>query len=177
MFLFGCYIYFICLYLDTKFVFIHSFFPNSHFKYTWWYMCLREKCPNTELFLVHILPHLDWIRRDTEYLSVFSPNAGKYGPEGTSYLDTFHAACGSKTYKVRQRTNTITDIILQFHHIHELGSYGWGFSFYHWFKFTSLEGTPTQQRNLKKFHLIWVTEVNFMKNFLPFGDVLQTSHC
>ena len=27
---------------------------------------------------------------DTSYLSVFSPNAGKYGPEKTSYLDTFH---------------------------------------------------------------------------------------
>ena len=33
----------------------------------------------------------DWIRRDTEYLSVFSPNAGKYGLEKTPYLDTFHA--------------------------------------------------------------------------------------
>ena len=30
------------------------------------------------------------IRKDTEYLSVFSPNAGKYGPEKTPYLDTFH---------------------------------------------------------------------------------------
>ena len=30
------------------------------------------------------------LRRDTEYLSVFSPNAGKYGPEKTLYLDTFH---------------------------------------------------------------------------------------
>ena len=27
----------------------------------------------------------------TEYLSVFSPNAGKYGPEKTLYLDTVHA--------------------------------------------------------------------------------------
>ena len=26
-----------------------------------------------------------------EYLSVFSPNAGKYEPEKTPYLDTFHA--------------------------------------------------------------------------------------
>ena len=34
---------------------------------------LPEKCPNTE------------------YLSVVSPNAGKYGPEKTPYLDTFHA--------------------------------------------------------------------------------------
>ena len=25
----------------------------------------------------HIFSHLDWTRRDTEYLSVFSPNAGK----------------------------------------------------------------------------------------------------
>ena len=27
----------------------------------------------------------------TPYLSVFSPNAGEYGPEKTPYLDTFHA--------------------------------------------------------------------------------------
>ena len=33
------------------------------------------------VFLVSIFLHLDWIQRHTEYLSVFSPNAGKYGPE------------------------------------------------------------------------------------------------
>ena len=27
----------------------------------------------------------------TPYLSIFSPNTGKYGPEKTPYLDTFHA--------------------------------------------------------------------------------------
>ena len=27
---------------------------------------------------------------NTSYLSVFSANAGKYGPEKTPYLDTFH---------------------------------------------------------------------------------------
>ena len=26
-----------------------------------------------------------------EYLTVFSPNGGKYGPEKTPYMDTFHA--------------------------------------------------------------------------------------
>ena len=52
---------------------------------------LREKCSNTEFFLVRIFPPSDWIRRDTEYLSVFSPNVGKYGTEKTPYLDTFHA--------------------------------------------------------------------------------------
>ena len=33
------------------------------------------------VFLVRIFPYSDWIRRDTPYLSLFSPNAGKYGPE------------------------------------------------------------------------------------------------
>ena len=47
-------------------------------------------CPNTEFFLVRIFPHSDWIRRDTKYLFVFSSNAGKYGPEKTPYLSTFH---------------------------------------------------------------------------------------
>ena len=50
---------------------------------------LHEKCPNMEFFLVRIFPYLDWMRKDTEYLSVFSPNAVKYGPEKTPYLDTF----------------------------------------------------------------------------------------
>ena len=51
---------------------------------------LREKCPNEELFLVRIFPHLNYMRRNMKYLSVFSPNAGKYRPEKTLYLDTFH---------------------------------------------------------------------------------------
>ena len=54
-------------------------------------VALREKCPNMELFLVHILLYSDWIRRYTPYLFVFSPNTGKNGPEITQYLDTFHA--------------------------------------------------------------------------------------
>ena len=31
------------------------------------------------VILVRIFPHLRWIQRDTEHLSVFSPNLGKYG--------------------------------------------------------------------------------------------------
>ena len=34
------------------------------------------------------------LRTDTKYLSVFSANAGKYGPEISPYLDTFHAVYG-----------------------------------------------------------------------------------
>ena len=55
-----------------------------------------KKFPNMELFLVRISPHSDWIRRDTSYLSVFSPNAWKYRPEITPYLDTFHAVYAQK---------------------------------------------------------------------------------
>ena len=51
---------------------------------------LHEKCPNIEFFLVRICPHSDWMRRDKEYLSVFSPNTGKYGLEKTPYLDTLN---------------------------------------------------------------------------------------
>ena len=32
------------------------------------------------VILVRMLPHSDWIWRDTPYLSLFSPNAGKCGP-------------------------------------------------------------------------------------------------
>ena len=57
----------------------------------WLKLALCEMCPNTEFFLVSVFQHSDWIRRDTLYLSVFSLNAGKYGPEKTPYSDTFHA--------------------------------------------------------------------------------------
>ena len=54
-------------------------------------LALREKCPNTELFLVRIFPHSDLIQRDTPCISVFNTNARKYGSEKTPYLDAFHA--------------------------------------------------------------------------------------
>ena len=46
------------------------------------------------VLLVRIFPHSDWIRRDTEYLSVFSPNAGKRGKNRNRIIpntDTFYA--------------------------------------------------------------------------------------
>ena len=52
---------------------------------------LREMCPNTEFSLVCIFPYSDLMRRDSPYSSAFSPNGGKYGPEKTPYLDSFHA--------------------------------------------------------------------------------------
>ena len=66
---------------------------------------LREKCLNTELYLARIFLHSDWIQRDTPYLSVFSPNTGKYGPEIAPYLVTFHAVIVSDDLtKIIKRT-------------------------------------------------------------------------
>ena len=70
--------------------------------YTKYSICITSKlfqCPNWDIllgiailyaawkvsvfavFLVYIFLYSDWIRRDTSHFSVFSPNAGKYGPE------------------------------------------------------------------------------------------------
>ena len=41
-------------------------------------------CGKVSIFgvnLVHIFPYLDYIRRDTEYIFVFSPNEAKCEPE------------------------------------------------------------------------------------------------
>ena len=44
-------------------------------------LTLHNKVSVSGVFLVHIFPHSELIRRNTEYLSVFNPHAGKYGPE------------------------------------------------------------------------------------------------
>ena len=52
------------------------------------FLSLCEKCPNTEIFSG---PYFTSFRVNTERYVVFNPNAGKYGPGKTLYLDTFHA--------------------------------------------------------------------------------------
>ena len=46
------------------------------------------------VFSGRYFPYSDWIRRFTDfsgpYFPAFSPNTGKYGPEKTLYLNTFH---------------------------------------------------------------------------------------
>ena len=59
-------------YLDRYFFRVFRKFIVS---YTAWKMSVFG------VFLVRIFPHSDWIRKDTEYLSVFSQNAGKDGSE------------------------------------------------------------------------------------------------
>ena len=51
----------------------------------------------------------------TPYLSVFSPNAGTYGPEKASYLGTFHAV--QMTVNMVMRISTIAaDFLLYLSH-------------------------------------------------------------
>ena len=52
------------------------------------FLSLREKCPNKEFFLVLIFR--------------IQSKCGKYGPEKTPYLDTFHAVFGH--LMVKQKT-------------------------------------------------------------------------
>ena len=70
---------------------IYLFIYHSICLYVLQWKALREKSPNTELFLACIFLYSDWIRRFTPQIFVFSPNTGKYGPEIIPYLDTFHA--------------------------------------------------------------------------------------
>ena len=59
---------------------------------------LREKCPNTEFFLVHIFPHSD------------CRNAGKYGVEKTPYLETSHAMIAKQDVSRVNNWSTLTVI-------------------------------------------------------------------
>ena len=67
---------------------------------TWlanWNTLTMWKVSNGDFFLVCIFLYSDWIRRFTEIFPVFSPNTGKYGPEKTPYLDTFHAGVNGQS--------------------------------------------------------------------------------
>ena len=57
---------------------------------------LREKCPNKFFF-------------SSPYFPIFSPNAGKYRPEKTPYLDTFHVV-----YDLTVSFSKYSDILLVF---------------------------------------------------------------
>ena len=43
------------------------------------------------VILVRMFPHLDWIRRDTSYLSLFKSKCGEMLTRKISNMDTFHA--------------------------------------------------------------------------------------
>ena len=60
-------------------------------------------------------PYFPTFGLNTERYTVFSPNAGKYGPEKSSYLDTFYAVRSSKKvrdYMVRSQLYPLNPFVL-----------------------------------------------------------------
>ena len=60
-------------------------FSRSNKLLLWSVESLSKKCPSSDFFgphFSHFFPHSDWILIDTEYLSVFCPNAVKCGKNG-----------------------------------------------------------------------------------------------
>ena len=71
---------------------------------------LREKCPNTALFLVLIFPHLDWIRRDTarevsKYGVISGPYFPAFGLNTERYVGSLRTQ--SECVKIRTRNNSV----------------------------------------------------------------------
>ena len=74
---------------------------STGYQKTLWMLNLNIKKLTTQLtawkvsifgvILVRMFPHLDWIRRDAEYLSVFSPKCGKIRTRITPNMDTFYS--------------------------------------------------------------------------------------
>ena len=80
-----------CLWEDTKTFYIKKQmmplivpFPDAK----------HRKVTVFRVFLVRIITHLDWIRRDTEHLSLFTPNAIKYEPETLRIQIRIRIWCG-----------------------------------------------------------------------------------
>ena len=65
------------------------------------------------VFLVRIFPHTNWMRKDAKYLSVFSPNAGKNGPEKNSEYRHI-SVCELKSSLMRQLCKTAEALVLIF---------------------------------------------------------------
>ena len=65
--------------LNLPFFMLHEIFSSSLVELQKSFISTAWKVSVFGIILVRIFPHWDWIRRDTEYLSVFSPNTEKHG--------------------------------------------------------------------------------------------------
>ena len=81
------------------------------------------KCVKIQSYFRSVFSRIRNEYGDTKYLSVFSPNAGKYGPEITPYLDTFHAVIEMSNHSSTSLACICCDFrilifkIFQVHHI------------------------------------------------------------
>ena len=102
-------IFLLLIWLLKKLKLLNDFFKEKFVYIASWRSLMKVKNINTAwkrsvfvVFLVRIFPHLDWIWEDTLYLSVFSQNARKYGPEKLQ-IRTFFTQCLCFSYFMRLR--------------------------------------------------------------------------
>ena len=67
-----------------------------------------EKVSKYGVFSDPYIPAFGLNTRDTKYLFIFNPNVGKYGPEKTPYLDTFHAVKDDEKNAIKVKTKKIS---------------------------------------------------------------------
>ena len=75
------------LHNDCLMVLLFSWFFNLNKFFLWISRCVKSVCIRS--YSGPYFPNLDWIWRDIPYFSVFSLNAGKYGPEYNSECGHF----------------------------------------------------------------------------------------
>ena len=79
--------------------YFHEFQQNTH---TAWRVSIFG------VILVRIFPHLDWIRRDTPYFSVFSPNAGNAGQNNSEYRHYLYSVTTSRPSRISDAVTFLT---------------------------------------------------------------------
>ena len=62
---------------------------------------LREKCPDTEFFLVCVFPHSDWIRRDTSYSVRMRENIDQENSVFGHFLRSAESCSSEMTWKLK----------------------------------------------------------------------------
>ena len=79
------------LIFELMFLPLGSHYHSVH-EFTLWCLWQSVKSVYIRSYSGPHFPHLDWIRIDTQYLSIFSPNARKCGPEQLR-IRTFFTLC------------------------------------------------------------------------------------
>ena len=73
---------------------------------------LREKCPNTDLFLVGMIPYSGWIRRDASYLRIQS-ECGKIRTRNNSVIGHFsRSVCYSSSNILKLEVLLVKDVLI-----------------------------------------------------------------
>ena len=115
---------------------------------------------------VHIFTYSDWIRRDAEYLSVLSPNAGKYGPEKLRIRTLFTQCTEQKNFISEPKG------VFQY-----LVKYLTGFWMCLWLKFVRFQHWKRQLTKIWNRSTIFCNLVDFQPSMVIFIWCCERSVC